>query len=142
MRKNGIRITKTAFDMMNEFMDLQNSYITKVSPKIGGKLGERTFLVVENGDIIAVYDRGGFKWNPNKVKIKDLESYDVYEVTMQGTHVQNRREERRNYLWGLCDRPPAARSRKRRDCRCAAWGRSHRQASFQKKWTYPVIAGK
>ena len=101
MRRNGIKVNQTVFDMMNEFMDLQNSYITKVSPKIGGKLGEKTFLVVDDGDIIAVYDRGGFKWNPNKVKIKDLEAYDVYEVTMQGTHVQNRREERRDYLKGL-----------------------------------------
>ena len=101
LRHNGIDITKTIFDMMNEFVDLQNSYITKLSPDVSTKLGDKTVLVGEGKNIVAVYTNGKFMWNPNKLRLKDLPEYDVYEVVMQGTHVQNRREERRDYLKGL-----------------------------------------
>lgn len=101
LRHNGIDITKTVFDMMNEFVDLQNSYITKLSPNVSTKLGDKTVLVGEGKNIVAVYTNGKFMWNPNKLRLKDLPEYDVYEVFIQGTHVQNRREERRDYLKGL-----------------------------------------
>lgn len=101
LRHNGINITKTVFDMMNEFVDLQNSYITKLSPDSSTKLGDKTVLVGEGKNIVAVYANGRFMWNPNKLRLKDLPEYDVYEIVMQGTHVQNRRQERRDQLKGL-----------------------------------------
>lgn len=101
MRKNGIHITQQVFDILNEFVDIENSYITKVTPTINRKLGEKTLLVVDSGDIIAVYNRGKFMFNPNKIKASSFPEYDVYEITIQGTHVQNRRWERSENRAGL-----------------------------------------
>lgn len=101
MRRNGINITDQVFDMINEFIDIENSYITKITPAINKKLGEKTLLVVDSGDIIAVYNRGKFMYNPDKIKVGEFHDYDVYEITIQGTHVQNRREERRDNRFGL-----------------------------------------
>jgi hypothetical protein len=65
-------------------------------------LKDKTVLIVDdNSDIIAVYGANKFMYNPNKIKISSAPEYDVYEVNIGGVNVQNRRQQRRDYLQGL-----------------------------------------
>ena len=101
LRKAGIRITPEIFDALNEFADIQNSYASKVSISSYRDLKDKVVLIVDNGDIVAVYGQNKFMYNPNKIKASETPNYDVYEITIGGVNVQNRREQRQDYLKGL-----------------------------------------
>ena len=101
LRKNGIKITDEMFDAINEFVDIQNSYCNKLDISRWQDVKGKTVLFVDNGDIVAVYGDDRFMFNPRKIKVSQAPEYDVYEITVGGTNVQNRRQERRDYLKGL-----------------------------------------
>ena len=101
LRKYGIKLSKELFDAMNEFADIQNSYVSKMDIQKWQDTKGKTILFVEDGQILAVYGDGRFMYNPYKLKISQAPEYDIYEVTVGGTNVQNRRQERRDYLQGL-----------------------------------------
>lgn len=101
LRKAGIKITPEVFDALNEFADIQNSYASKISIGSYRDLKDKAVLIVDNGNIIAVYGHNKFMYNPKKIKASETPNYDVYEVTIDGVNVQNRREQRRDYLKGL-----------------------------------------
>ena len=101
LRKNGIKITDEMFDAINEFVDIQNSYCNKLDISRWQDVKGKTVLFVDNGDIIAVYGDDRFMFNTGKVKVSQAPEYDIYEITVGGTNVQNRRQERRDYLKGL-----------------------------------------
>ena len=101
LRKAGIHITQKVFDYLNEFIDIQNSNVEKLDIASWRDLKGKTVLVVQDKDIIAVYGDGKFMYNPNKIKSSEVPDYDVYEVLIGGVHVQNRRQQRRDYLSGL-----------------------------------------
>lgn len=100
-RRYGIQYDQKLFDTMNEFIDLENSYITKMDLDKWQDVRDKVVLIVDNSQIIAAYGDNHFMYNPKKIKIGQAPMYDVYEVTVQGTHVQNRRQERRDYRKGL-----------------------------------------
>ena len=101
LRKAGVRITPEIFDALNEFADIQNSYASKVSISSYRDLKDKVVLIVDNGDIVAVYGQNKFMYNPNKIKASETPNYDVYEINLGGVNVQNRREQRQDYLKGL-----------------------------------------
>lgn len=101
MRKNGISITDDIFNYMNEYIDIQNSYINKIDIDSWRDLRGKSVLVVDGSNVIGVYGNGKFMYNPNKLKSGDIPLYDVYEVISGGVNVQNRRQQRRDYLSGL-----------------------------------------
>lgn len=101
LRKAGIRITQKVFDYLNEFIDIQNSNVEKLDIESWRDLKGKTVLVVDGEDIIAVYGDGKFMYNLNKIKSSEIPNYDVYDVLVGGVHVQNRRQQRRDYLSGL-----------------------------------------
>lgn len=101
LRKNGITVSKQVFDYLNEYIDIQNSSIVRVEPETYRDLKDKNVLVVDGSDIIAVYGQNKFMYNPNKIKASIIPEYDVYEVIQGGVNVQNRRQQRRDYLKGL-----------------------------------------
>lgn len=101
LRRNGINITKDMFDAINEFADIQNSFVHKLDIDKWQDVKGKTVLFVNNGEIEAVYGGGRFMYNPGKVKVSQAPEFDIYEVEVLGTNVQNRRQERRDYLKGL-----------------------------------------
>ena len=101
LRRLGIHLSQELFDAVNEFADIQNSYVSKLDINRWQDVKGKTVLFVENGEILAVYGDGRFMYNPYKLKISQAPEYDIYEVTVGGTNVQNRRQERRDYLQGL-----------------------------------------
>lgn len=101
LRKNGISITQDMFDAINEYVDIQNSFVNKLDISRWQDIKDKDVLFVKDGAIIAVYGNGRFMYNPNKIKVSQAPEYDIYEITIGGTNVQNRRKERRDYLKGL-----------------------------------------
>lgn len=101
LRKNGIKITREMFDAINEFVDIQNSYCNKLDISRWQDVKGKTVLFVADGNVIAVYGDDRFMYNPEKVKVSQAPEFDIYEITVGGTNVQNRRQERRDYLKGL-----------------------------------------
>ena len=101
LRRNGINITQDMFDAINEFADIQNSFVHKLDIDKWQDVKGKTVLFVNNGEIEAVYGDGRFMYNPGKVKVSQAPEFDIYEVEVLGTNVQNRRQERRDYLKGL-----------------------------------------
>lgn len=101
LRKNGISITKDMFDAINEFVDIQNSFAKPLDVSMWQDVKGKTVLFTENGNIVAVYGDDRFMYNPNKLKVSQAPEYDIFEIEVLGTHVQNRRQERRDYLKGL-----------------------------------------
>ena len=101
LRKNGIKITKDVFDALNEFADIQNSFAHKLDVSKWQDVKGKTVLFTENGNIVAVYGDNRFMFNPNKIKVSQAPDYDIFEVEVLGTNVQNRRQERKDYLQGL-----------------------------------------
>ena len=101
LRRNGINITQDMFDVINEFADIQNSFVHKLDIDKWQDVKGKTVLFVNNGEIEAVYGDGRFMYNPGKVKVSQAPEFDIYEVEVLGTNVQNRRQERRDYLKGL-----------------------------------------
>ena len=101
LRKNGINITKEMFDAINEYVDIQNSFVNKLDIDRWQDIKDKDVLFVDNGDIVAVYGNNRFMFNPGKVKVSQAPDYDIYEIQVLGTNVQNRRQERRDYLKGL-----------------------------------------
>lgn len=110
LRKNGVVITQDVFDALNEFADIQNSFIDKLDVLSYRDLKDKTVLIVDSGDIIAVYGKNKFMFNPKKIKISSAPEYDVYEVHLGGVNVQNRRQQRRDDLSGLVSNKDAAYS--------------------------------
>ena len=101
LRKNGISITQDMFDAINEYVDIQNSFVNKLGISRWQDIKDKDVLFVQDGTIIAVYGNNRFMYNPNKVKVSQAPEYDIYEITIGGVNVQNRRQERRDYLKGL-----------------------------------------
>lgn len=101
LRHNGINIPKSAFDILNQFVDIQNSTVGRVDISRWQDVKNTLDLVVDNGDIIAVYDTDRFIYNPNKINISDITNYDNYSINVQGTNVVKRREQRKYDLTGL-----------------------------------------
>lgn len=101
LRNFGIHIPKSVFSAMNEFADIQNSKVRKIDISSYRDLRDRVVLLSDGADIIAVYGNNKFMYNPNKIKISSAPEYDVYEVIVGGVNVQNRRQQRRDYLSGL-----------------------------------------
>jgi len=101
LRRNNIKVTQKVFDYLNEYVDLQNSTIEKMEPETYRDLKDKNVLVVDDSNVIAVYGQNKFMYNPNKIKASAIPEYDVYEVIQGGVNVQNRREQRRDYLKGL-----------------------------------------
>lgn len=101
LRRNGISVTREMFDAMNEFVDIQNSFVHPLSVSKWQDVKGKTVLFVRDGQIEAVYGQDRFMYNKNKVKVSQAPEYDIYEVEVLGANVQNRRQERRDYLKGL-----------------------------------------
>lgn len=101
LRKNGIRVSQTVFDYLNEYVDLQNSSVVRIDPDTYRDLKDKNVLVVDGSEVIAVYGQNKFMYNKNKIKASSIPEYDVFEVIQGGVNVQNRREQRRDYLQGL-----------------------------------------
>ena len=101
LRRYGVSITQDVFNSLNEFSDIQNSFANKITVNSYRDLKNKTVLIVDNNDIIAVYGNNKFMYNPNKIKASETPNYDVYEITIGGVNVQNRRQQRRDYLQGL-----------------------------------------
>lgn len=101
LRKNGIKISKDMFDAINDFVDIQNSFAKPIDVDRWQDVKGKTVLFTENGNIVAVYGNDKFMYNPNKLKISQAPEYDIFEIEVLGAHVQNRRQERRDYLKGL-----------------------------------------
>lgn len=101
LRKNGISITDDMFDAMNEFVDIQNSFAHKMNISRWQDVKGKTVLFTDGANILAVYGNDRFMYNPKKLKISQAPEYDIYEIEVLGTNVQNRRQERRDYLKGL-----------------------------------------
>lgn len=101
LRRNGINITQDMSDAINEFADIQNSFVHKLDIDKWQDVKGKTVLFVNNGEIEAVYGDERFMYNPGNVKVSQAPEFDIYEVEVLGTNVQNRRQERRDYLKGL-----------------------------------------
>lgn len=101
LRKNGVVLNDAAFDMINQFVDIQNSFAYPITVSRWQDVRDKTVLVCQDGTPIALYDKGRFMYNTNKIKVSQLPDYEIYELDIQGTHVQNRREQRSDALSGL-----------------------------------------
>ena len=101
LKKNGISITQDMFDAMNEFVDIQNSFAHKMNISRWQDVKGKTVLFTDGANILAVYGKDRFMYNPNKLKVSQAPEYDIYEVEVLGTNVQKRRQERRDFLKGL-----------------------------------------
>jgi hypothetical protein len=101
LRKAGIRISKDMFDTINEYVDINNSTIRPLTISTYRELKDKTVMIADGSDIIAVYGNNKFMYNPTKMKISSAPDYDIYEIEIGGVNVQNRRQQRRDYLSGL-----------------------------------------
>lgn len=101
LRKSGIRLSQDAFDAINEIIDIQNSTVSKFNAAKWQDLKGKTVIFAQDGDVKAIYNKDKFMYNPVKAKISNALDYDLYEIDVQGTHVQNRRQQRRDTLSGL-----------------------------------------
>jgi hypothetical protein len=101
LKKYGITLSPEMFDTINEYIDIQNSEVHKIDIDSYRDLKDKYVMIADGSDIIAAYGNNKFMYNPRKIKISDAPSYDVYEVSVGGVNVQNRRQQRRDALKGL-----------------------------------------
>ena len=101
LRKYNVHIPKSVFDSINEFADIQNSTVRKIDISSYRDLKDKVVILSDGSDAIAVYGNNKFIYNPNKIKISSAPEYDIFEIIIDGVNVQNRRQQRRDYLQGL-----------------------------------------
>lgn len=101
LRKFGVKLSDSAFDMINTYIDIQNSTVIKRDIDRWQEIKGTTCLFVYGANIVAVYSGDKFMWNPKKIKISDFGNYDIYQIIEAGVNVQNRRDQRRYNRQGL-----------------------------------------
>lgn len=101
LRKQGVTLSKEVFDKLNEYMDIQNSTVSPLTISNYRDAKGKTILVSDGGNVIAVYDNDKFVYNPNKLKVSNLQDYNLFEIAVGMLNVQKRREQRRDYKSGL-----------------------------------------
>ena len=101
LRKQGVVLSKDAFNTLNTFIDIQNSTVSPLTISNWRDTKGKTILVSDSGNVVAVYDNDKFIYNPNKLKVSNLTDYDLFEITVGMLNVQKRREQRRDYKSGL-----------------------------------------
>lgn len=102
LRKSGIKLSDNAFDAINEYIDIQNSTAQKIDIETYRDLKDKEAVIVAYGsNVIAIYSNNKFIYNPQKIKISEAPNFDVYEIIVGGTNVQNRRQQRRDDRAGL-----------------------------------------
>ena len=101
LRKFGVIMSQEMFDTINEYVDIQNSTVSKININSYRDLKDKYVMIADGSDIIAAYGKNKFMYNPRKIKISDAPNYDIYEVDIDGVNVQTRRQQRRDALQGL-----------------------------------------
>ena len=101
LRKLNVSIPEEVFDALNEFINFQESYAKKLDITKWQDVKDKTVLLSDGSEVIAIYDKNKFIYNPEKIKISAAPDYDIYEIISGGVSVQNRREQRRDDLAGL-----------------------------------------
>lgn len=101
LKRDNVTLSKEAFDAINELIDIQNSTVSKIDISKWQDVKGKTVLLVDNGNVDSIYMNNSFIYNPNKTKISNSPNFDIYEISIGGVHVQNRRQERRDILSGL-----------------------------------------
>ena len=101
MRRIGLHAPQTVIDKINETINIEDSELHKVATFNPRTARDSSFLVADGSDIIVYYTRGKFEYNPKKLKLKDFEMYDVYEIESGGVSVTSRRRQRMDDLSGM-----------------------------------------
>ena len=101
IRKIGLNVSRDIIDKINETINLQDSELHKVDTFNSRTARDSSFLVADGSDVIVYYTRGKFEYNPKKLKLKDFEMYDVYEIESGGVSVTSRRRQRMDDLTGM-----------------------------------------
>lgn len=101
LRKQGITLSKEVFDKLNEYIDIQNSTVSPLTISNYRDAKGKTILVSDGENVIAIYNNDKFVYNPNKLKVSNLQDYDLFEIAVGMLNVQKRREQRRYYKSGL-----------------------------------------
>ena len=101
LRKYSVSLPDDIFDAINEFIDIENSTATPITVDRWQDVRGKTVLFTDNGEVLALYHKDKFNYNPHKVKVSDAPNYDLYQIDIGGTNVVNRRLQRQDDLSGL-----------------------------------------
>ena len=103
LRNSGIKISPKAINSIPYDIDIQNSNIQKINISKYQDIKGIFTLLVDNNEVIAIYDRDRFVYNPNKLKMSDVVNYDIYEVINNKGSVNDLRNQRQLSRQGYTD---------------------------------------
>lgn len=101
LRRNNVSISEEAFDVLNEFIDIENSEAKPLSINRWQDTKGKLILFIVDNEVIAIYNKDKFLYNPQRLKISQSPEYDLYEITVGGVNVRVRRQQREDDLSGL-----------------------------------------
>ena len=101
LKNNGITLSNKALNSVLDYFDIESSFATKESPESWNDIRNKTLIIAEEGDVIGIYRKGKFIYNPKKLKPTNTLNYDVFSVNEGSTDVQRTRELRKQSRSGL-----------------------------------------
>ena len=100
LKQFGIIMPKSIISKIPYDIDIQNCNVQKLSSNnIRGKF----VIVVDNDEIIALWNNDRYCYNPNKLKVSDAVNYDCYEVINNTGSVLPKRKDRQDSRSGYVD---------------------------------------
>lgn len=104
LKSAGINISKSAIDSISYDIDIQNSNIQSLNITKWQDMKGR-FVLISNSDnnVIAIYNKDRFDYNPNKLKNSDIINYECWEVINNMGSVVDKRNSRIQSRLGYTD---------------------------------------
>ena len=103
LRNLGIKISQKAINSIPYDIDIQNSNIQKINISKYQDIKGIFTLLVDNNEVIAIYNKDRFAYNPNRLKMSDVVNYDIYEVINNKGSVNDLRNQRQLSRQGYTD---------------------------------------
>ena len=105
LKSFGINISRDIISSISaEGIDVQNSHIQVLNVGKWQDAKNKIILVAnDSNDVIAIYNKDRFIYNPEKIKVSDLTDYFCYEVISSQDDIEGKRKGRADSRKGLVD---------------------------------------
>lgn len=103
LKNLNIKISQKAINSIPYDIDIQNSNVQKINISKYQDLKGTFTLLVDNNEVIAIYNKDRFAYNPNRLKMSDVINYDIYEVINNKGPVNDLRNQRQLSRQGYTD---------------------------------------
>ena len=103
LKNLNIKISQKAINSIPYDIDIQNSNVQKINISKYQDIKGIFTLLVDNNEVIAIYNKDRFAYNPNRLKMSDVANYDIYEVINNKGSVNDLRNQRQLSRQGYTD---------------------------------------